>query len=113
MLESRWDMGPGYTWEDLTTPIDGNFGSMGGPFTAPPTIDSYYYLLMDCALYAILAWYFDHVIQHNRGVSYSPWFFFEPKFWCKRRMMFRKRKLTNLAESSFLNESNEIHVNTV
>lgn len=38
-------------------------------------------LVLDMVGYLALAWYFDHVLAHNRGVA-DPWYFlFTKKYW--------------------------------
>lgn len=32
-------------------------------------------------LFMALAWYCDHVISHNRGVAYPPYFVFTKAYW--------------------------------
>lgn len=38
-------------------------------------------LWMDIVFFMTLAWYFDHVISANRGVSDAPYFMFTKKYW--------------------------------
>ena len=40
-------------------------------------------MVLDILLFAVLAWYCDHVIEHNRGVSYPPHFMFTRTYWKK------------------------------
>lgn len=42
---------------------------------------SYYYLLLDVALFFILTLYFDQTIKNEYGVSRNPIFFLFPSYW--------------------------------
>jgi hypothetical protein len=45
-------------------------------------------LFVDIAFFGILAWYFDHVIDSNRGVAYPFYYPFSPNYWlssCKKK----------------------------
>lgn len=55
------------------------------------------------AFYAILTWYFDHVLEANRGRGYSPIFFLTPSYWGWRRKSrkFEKVTLEDLKNPSF------------
>lgn len=41
--------------------------------------------ILDIILFSVLAWYFDHVDDSNRGKSYSKLFFLEKKYWFSKK----------------------------
>ena len=51
--------------------------------------------LLDILLFSLLAWYFDHVDDSNRGKNYSKLFFLEKSYWFPK-----KELLINDSESS-------------
>jgi hypothetical protein len=66
-LERRWMPGTAYSYEDFSTPRTGSI--KGNDFVIPSS--SYYMSLLarDLLFYVVLTWYFDHVIESNRGSS--------------------------------------------
>lgn len=71
--------GPGYDWADLS---ERNYmKSNGEGFSTPPDLWSWYWLLIDCAIYYTLAWYLDNVLPSDTGSGSPPWFFLTPKYW--------------------------------
>ena len=112
--QNRWIQGPGYNWSNLLDPIEGEMSFSGTHFDVPRTLDSLMYMVMDGAIFAGVAWYFDHVISHNRGHSLGLLFFLTPRFWCKKRNLLQKKRTESKNEvegrlnNSFLN----INLNT-
>jgi ABC-type multidrug transport system ATPase subunit len=75
-----WVPGKRYTWTDFTTRETGSV-VMGVGYTMPSAFESLLVMMGDVLLYAALAWYFDHILSHNRGVA-DPWYFpFTAKYW--------------------------------
>lgn len=54
-----------------------------GKYVEYSALTSVYVLLANIAFYVVLTWYFDHVVQSNRGGTYSYWFFLQKSFWMK------------------------------
>lgn len=82
--EKRWVDGSEYTWKDFTETIDTVV--QGDKIKVPSTLSSYMILVGDLVLYAILAWYLDHVLPSNRGSADGFFFFLKPRYWgCKRK----------------------------
>lgn len=98
--QNRWIQGPGYNWADLLVPISGQKSFSGEPFDAPRTLDALLYMIMDGAIFALLGWYFDHVLSSNRGHSMNVFFFLMPRFWCKRRNIYNKGVKSKIAEEN-------------
>ena len=70
--------GEDYTWNDFTNTI--NVKVDGENSTVPSTAISVLILLANAVIFAILAWYLDHVLESNRGAP-DPWYFFvTPKY---------------------------------
>lgn len=99
-LQNRWVRGPGFEWGDMLDPIQGEMSFEGTHYTAPRTLDSFIYILMDAVFFAILSWYFDHVVSHNRGHSLNVLFFLTPNYWCKKKVFFKKRRNESRLEDS-------------
>lgn len=50
-------------------------------YHAPCTLETIGYLLVDIAILALLAWYFDHTVSGNRGNGESVGFCLRRKYW--------------------------------
>lgn len=50
-------------------------------YDVPSTAETIGMFFIDIFLYAVLAWYFDHVDESNRGKSYDKLFFLRPSYW--------------------------------
>jgi hypothetical protein len=50
-------------------------------YDVPSTAETIGKFFMDILLYAILAWYFDHVDSSNRGKNYGYFFFLDRNYW--------------------------------
>jgi len=62
--------GTGYAWANLfTSQVD----SEG--ITLPPTIQSFYLLIINMVVFAILTWFFENVLPGETGKTQPPWFF--------------------------------------
>ena len=73
--------GPGYTYSDLFTRIEGSM-RFGVEYDVPSTFETTLYFFVDIFIFALLAWYFDHVDSSNRGKTYKPFFFLDKNYWC-------------------------------
>jgi hypothetical protein len=49
----------------------------------PSAFESWWNMVFDMMLFGMLAWYCDHVIEHNRGVAYPLHFMFTRQYWQK------------------------------
>lgn len=63
--EHKWVAGPGYTYHDFITPIDGSY--QGVVYHAPSTIQTVFTMLENAAIFMAIAWVCDHVVAGNRG----------------------------------------------
>ena len=63
-----WVDGRKYGWDDFMAHEKGTI-LIGVSFTMPSAFEMYLTLIGDVFLYLALAWYFDHVVSHNRGVA--------------------------------------------
>ena len=75
-----WVAGKKYTWEMFTQEVKGEFGD-GVGYTMPSARAMYLVMIGNCVFFALLAWYFDHVIPSNRGVAQPYYFLFTKKYW--------------------------------
>ncbi|KAI8815090.1 hypothetical protein BJ742DRAFT_670515 [Cladochytrium replicatum] len=83
-LTSTYIAGAGFPWSALYDPVPDSqlpvYGS-GNPPDVPPPIQSWYFLIMNCAFFGILTWYLDAVVPTEYGSVYPPWFFLTPNYW--------------------------------
>ena len=76
----QWVQGRKYSWDDFMSEEKGDI-VLGFSYTMPSGFSQLVVLWLDIFLYLGLAWYFDHVVESNRGVSDSMWFMFTRKYW--------------------------------
>ena len=75
-----WIPGKVCTWSDFYAESTGPVGT-GDTFTVPSSCSLLFTLLGVATMYYVLAWYCDHVISSNRGVSSTYLFFFKKDYW--------------------------------
>jgi hypothetical protein len=63
---------------DVSYAFQGYFGGSGSWYSMD---DAYAALGYCCLLYAVLAWYFDHVVPNVHGLAHHPFFFADPDYW--------------------------------
>jgi predicted phage tail protein len=71
-------------------------------YDVPSTAETMGKFFMDIALYAILAWYFDHVDSSNRGKNYGYLFFLKGNYW----KFSKGEKVKQNIDASEINELN-------
>ncbi|KAJ3034928.1 ATP-binding cassette sub- A member 1 [Rhizophlyctis rosea] len=83
-LTSTYIPGPGFHWSSLyaAIPVElrPTYGDASIP-DIPAPVQSFYYLLMNMAIFGALTWYFDNVIPNEFGYRSPPWFFLTPSYW--------------------------------
>ncbi|KAI8872266.1 hypothetical protein GQ42DRAFT_161448 [Ramicandelaber brevisporus] len=77
--------GPGFGWKDMYKPVD-KYLLPGMGFETrlpkvPPPVTSWYWLMANIVVFAVLTWYCDKVIPDQLGQHLSPFFFLQPSFW--------------------------------
>ena len=87
--QNKWMEGPGFEWKHLTQ----NFDRSGSIFSEhfcdfDLTIYSFLYLLINILISGLATWYFDNVLEHNRGQSNSFIFFLKSEYWVRRQKTF-------------------------
>jgi ABC-type multidrug transport system fused ATPase/permease subunit len=75
-----WVKGRKFLWEDFTARETGSI-VLSMNFTMPSAMESMMVMVGDIVIYMTLAWYFDHIVSHNRGVADPPYFLFTKKYW--------------------------------
>ena len=81
---TMWEQGPGYFYEDFFSQRDGYVAGLY--YKVPADFTAIKDLLRNFLLICVLTWYFDHVVQGNRGRASPPWFVFTREYWgCRRR----------------------------
>lgn len=80
MTENKWIKGPGYSWDLFGREIKGKTITKGD-YVLYSAQTSVMVLVLDVVVYAVLTWYFDHVVESNRGKGSSPIFFLKKSFW--------------------------------
>ncbi|KAL2914225.1 hypothetical protein HK105_206322 [Polyrhizophydium stewartii] len=83
LLSLTYIPGPGFPWSSLYSPLPPASLPVYGdkPPDVPPVVQAWYLLIMNCALYGLLLWYFDNVIPNEYGMASPPWFFLTPNYW--------------------------------
>lgn len=77
--EKIWDEGLEYTWDNF---FDERTGMLyGNKYRIPSSFESFQNLLWNGLILLVLTWYFDHVVQGNRGRSSPLWFMFTLEYW--------------------------------
>jgi hypothetical protein len=61
----------------------------------PSTLSSYIYFLLNILFYALLTWYFDHIISNNRGKEYGKLFFLKKSYWVKSSSISAPSRILN------------------
>jgi ABC-type Na+ transport system ATPase subunit NatA len=81
--DGRWEPGPGYTWDLLTSNSSfiSGYNQVQDPFNIPEPIWSIYWFLLNVVIYSCLIFYFDHVVASNRGSADRFYFLFTKNFW--------------------------------
>jgi hypothetical protein len=83
-LTDTYIPGPGFPWETLYNAVANSslptYGADGQP-NVPAPIQSWYFLIMNCAFYGVLLWFFNNVVPNEYGMSRPPWFFLTPTYW--------------------------------
>lgn len=74
IVEQRFVDGSKYTWENLFEEITGKTIIIDQEYEVPATWLSFVWLIINCVLFIILAWYFDNVNASNKGRD-LPWYF--------------------------------------
>ena len=95
-----------YEYKDLLSWREGDFMLLNGHYKIPPTYQSFLWLIFDGCFYLLLAWYFDNVLEGNRGKGKSPIFFIY-KIGKICGLTQKKKKLDPETDAKFLNQFNE------
>lgn len=98
--ERKWQTGPGYYWDDFFMERSG--WMFGGKYVVPSSFDTLLDLLWNCFILMVFTWYFDHIIEGNRGRASPPWFMFTCEYWGIKR----KSSLTEEIEMRNVTASN-------
>jgi ABC-type multidrug transport system fused ATPase/permease subunit len=69
----------GFSWSDLYQLIPDDLIITDA--TPPPPVQSWYWSIMNMALFLILGWYLDSVLPDEFGVRQHPLFLFRPTYW--------------------------------
>lgn len=92
-LTETYIPGPGFKWADLYNPIPESYtptydsANVRHP-EVPAPIQSWYFMLMNIGIFAILTLYFDQVVADDYGNRRHPLFFLDPTFY---GLHFRKK----------------------
>ncbi|KAI8919679.1 P-loop containing nucleoside triphosphate hydrolase protein [Entophlyctis helioformis] len=83
-LTNTFIPGPGFPWESLYSALPNSSLPVfagGIPPAVPPPVQAWYFLIMNCAVYGALLWFFDNVIPDEFGMSRPIWFFLTADYW--------------------------------
>ena len=104
-----------YEYSDLFTVHEGYMVLFKKKFIIPPTYQSFIWLIADGAIYFILIFYLDVVIESNRGTAKSPIFFIYDLLHlcglCKKKKKIEE-KINNDNEEEDFNENGKIRRNS-
>ncbi len=78
--KNYWVRGPGYTWNNFKEARKG-MTITETSFTQYSALTSIWVLFGNIILFSILTFYFDNILESNRGRSESPLFFLNPSYW--------------------------------
>ncbi|KAK3843110.1 MAG: hypothetical protein J3R72DRAFT_119764 [Linnemannia gamsii] len=86
LLTATYIKGPGFHWNDLYNKIPTSFTPTYDTYKTrhpdvPAPIQSWYFLLMNIGVFAILTLYFDQVVADDYGNKRHPLFFLDPSFY--------------------------------
>lgn len=68
IVTNKWELGPGYSWEEFMKSQKGKTITKGD-YEEYSAFGSVGILALDIVVFIILTWYFDHVLEKNRGRS--------------------------------------------
>ncbi|OMJ17002.1 ABC transporter A family member 2 [Smittium culicis] len=101
--------GLGFKWGDLYKDIPSNYVQSTGVnsevIPVPNPVYFYYRLLINMAIFFVLAWYFDNVAPSSFRVSKHPLFFIDPRYWFSSFKS--KRSNDGLSVQNWLNKLKE------
>ena len=103
-----------YEYSDLFTVHEGVSVVFKKKFSIPPTYQSFIWLIVDGVIYFIFIFYFDVVIESNRGTAKSPIFFISDLLHlcglCKKKKKIEE-KINNDNEEEEFNDNENIRRN--
>lgn len=91
--EFKFDVGEEYLWKDFRSPRTGYIN--GYEYYISSSMESVWDQVWDFFLFMILTWFFDHVLESNRGKADSVWFVFTKDYWGLKQTP-RLRKNNNI-----------------
>jgi hypothetical protein len=71
-------------------------------YDVPSTASTMGMFFLDIFVYFLLAWYFDHIDNSNRGKSYGYFFFLDKNYWCGHK----KGEVNRSVQKKHLDEIN-------
>ena len=105
-----------YEYSDLFTVHEGYMVLFKKKFIIPPTYQSFIWLIADGAIYFILIFYLDVVIESNRGTAKSPIFFIYDLLHlcglCKKKKKIEEKINNDNEEEEDFNENGKIRRNS-
>ncbi len=76
-------------------------------YDVPSTAETIATFILDIVLFTLLAWYFDHIDNSNRGKTYGYLFFLDSDYWCG---VTKKCKVDDKIRNNYIDElSNAIN----
>eukprot|EP00340_Litonotus_pictus_P000459 CAMPEP_0170514168 /NCGR_PEP_ID=MMETSP0209-20121228/708_1 /TAXON_ID=665100 ORGANISM="Litonotus pictus, Strain P1" /NCGR_SAMPLE_ID=MMETSP0209 /ASSEMBLY_ACC=CAM_ASM_000301 /LENGTH=1106 /DNA_ID=CAMNT_0010798131 /DNA_START=1 /DNA_END=3321 /DNA_ORIENTATION=+ len=81
--ENLWRKGEGFSWSDLNDKETGKV--MGDFYEIPSALTLYGVFFLNIAIFWVITWYLDHVLEENQGKKYSFFFFLKRTFWCPKQ----------------------------
>lgn len=90
---NKWELGPGYTWANFSEKQTGKTITKD-TFEQYSALGSVGILAIDILFFMLMTWYFDNILEKNRGRSESPLFFLKASYW--RPSLKKRQKVSNI-----------------
>ena len=78
-LTQLYEPSQGFSWSDLYQPIPSSLVPLDADPPAP--IQSWYWMIMNIALYLLIAWFLDSILPDEYGKRQPFWFFCKTSYW--------------------------------
>lgn len=100
--QNLWRKGDGFFFGDLWPDFKGKV--LQDNYDIPAPYINILYFFLNCAIFWILKWYFDHILDENQGKKFSYFFFLNKSFWFKSKKL-NSEKIENVKVNSNLEEN--------
>lgn len=99
--QNLWRKGDGFFFGDLWSDFKGKV--LSNTYDIPAPYINILYFFLNCAIFWLFKWYFDHILDENQGKKYSYLFFLNKSFWCKSKSLNSQKIDTDKTNSNLTN----------